>query len=84
MNKHPLWLSLLGATALLAACGGGGYDAPPPEPTAEIPSSASASAADRKNYVVALSQASANDKEPLSLAGFNPVQPENTEPEVLN
>jgi hypothetical protein len=37
-----------------------------------------------KDYLVALSTASADDKEPLSLDTFTPVQPDNTEPEAVN
>jgi hypothetical protein len=87
MNKHLL-ISLFGAAALLAACGGGGdgipIPAPAPAPTAEVPGSASASSAGLTSYLVALSSSAADDKEPLSLANFNPVQPDDTEPEPVN
>ena len=88
MNKHHL-LSLFSATALLTACGGGGdYNPPPPPPppapTDAVPASASTSSTGLKDYLVALSTASADDKEPLSLATFTPVQPDDTEPEVVN
>ena len=84
MNKHLL-LSLFGATALLTACGGGDDEVvAPPAPTAEVPASANTSSAGLKDYLVALSNASADDKEPLSLATFTPVQPDETEPEVVN
>ena len=86
MKKH-LTISLLGAAALLAACGGGG-DAPAlPAATAEVPAGASASSAGLKDYLVALSALSssaADDKEPLSLATFTPVRPDDTEPEPVN
>jgi hypothetical protein len=87
MNKHHL-VSLFSATALLTACGGGGdYSPPPPPPPAPtdaVPASASMSSSGLKDYLVALSTAAADDKEPLSLATFNPVQPDDTEPEVVN
>ena len=89
MNKHHL-LSLFSATALLTACGGGGdyspapVPAPPPGPTEAVPPSASTSSVGLKDYLVALSAASADDKEPLSLAAFTPVQPDDTEPEAVN
>ena len=88
MNKHLL-TSLFGTAALLTACGGGGgYDAPAPAPspapTAEVPGSASTSSAGLTDYLVALSNSPADDKEPLSLANFNPVQPDDTEPEPVN
>jgi hypothetical protein len=88
MNKHLL-MALFGATALLAACGGG-YDgampapAPAPAATDEVPPSASASAAGLKGYLVALSNSTADDKEPLSLASFTPVLSDDTEPEPVN
>jgi len=88
MNKHHL-LSLFSATLLLTACGGGGDDAPPPPPpppgpTEAVPASASMSAVGLKDYLVALSTAAADDKEPLALTTFMPVQPEDTEPEMVN
>lgn len=87
MNKHHL-LSLFSATALLTACGGGGDytppPPPPPAPTDAVPASASTSSVGLKDYLVALNAASADDKEPLSLDTFTPVQPDNTEPEAVN
>ena len=87
MNKHHL-LSLFSATALLTACGGGGDytppPPPPPAPTEAVPPSASTSSVGLKDYLVALSTASADDKEPVSLATFTPMQPDDTEPEVVN
>ena len=87
MNKHHL-LSLFSATALLTACGGGGDytppPPPPPAPTEAVPPSASTSSVGLKDYLAALSTASADDKEPVSLASFTPVQPEDTEPEAVN
>jgi hypothetical protein len=89
MNKHHL-LSLFSATALLTACGGGGdYSSPPPPPpppapTDAVPASASTSSAGLKGYLVALSAASADAKEPVNLDTFTPVQPDDTEPEAVN
>jgi hypothetical protein len=73
--------------ALLTACGGGGGgDSAPPAPavTDAIPDSASKSAVGLASYLTALSTAAADDKEPLELSTFNPVQPEDSEPEPLS
>lgn len=77
-------VALFAATASLAGCGGGD-DAPAPPPvTEQVPGSASTSSAGLVSYLVALSNASADDKEPVSLDTFNPVTPDDTEPEAVN
>ena len=81
-----LFLPMIGLTCvgLLNACGGRN-DSTPAEPavTDAIPDSASQSSAGLVTYVTALAAAAADDKEPLDLSKFNPVQPEDTEPEPL-
>ena len=83
-------LFMIALATFLGACGGGGdYNSPPPPPappapTDAVPASASTSSAGLKDYLVALSTASADDKEPVSLATFTPVLPDDTEPEVVN
>lgn len=75
---------------LLAACGGGGSDpapTPPPvaaDPTAEVPASASQSSAGLVTYLDALAAAEADGKEPLSIDGFTPPTPDDTEPDVVS
>ena len=87
MNKQTLMAC--GVTAvLLAACGGGGYEPPPvvPPVTEAIPGSANQSSAGLVTYLSALSAAAAaaDDKDPLDLSKFNPVQPDDTEPDPLS
>ena len=68
---------------LLAACGGAG-EAPAvvaADPLAELPASASQSAAALASYVGTLASLPADMREPVSLDNFNPLKPEDTEPE---
>jgi hypothetical protein len=70
---------------LLAACGGGG-EAPvvvAADPLAELPASASQSAAALASYVGTLASLPADMREPVSLDNFNPLKSEDTEPEPV-
>ncbi|HEY2925659.1 hypothetical protein [Piscinibacter sp.] len=80
MNKPTLMLCCA-AAVLLAACGG--RSEPAPAVTDAIPDTASQSSAGLVTYLSALSKATPEDKDPLDLSTFNPVQPEDTEPEPL-
>ena len=81
MNKPTLMLCCAVAV-LLAACGGRSEPAVPAV-TDAIPDSASQSSTGLVTYLSALTKATAEDKDPLDLSAFNPVQPEDTEPEPL-
>jgi len=87
MNKPQLLLTSIAASALLAACGGGGdsMPAPPVAPLATdaVPAGASESSAGLATYVKDLAAASADDKEPADLSTFAPKTPDDTEPEPV-
>jgi hypothetical protein len=72
---------------LLAACGGGGGQNEPPaavaDPLAELPAAVNQSAAAMAGYMSTLATVAADDREPLGLDGFNPPQPDDTEPEAV-
>jgi len=85
MNKHT-WMALFSSAALLSACGGGGSSSAPaaaPAVTDAVADSASASAAGLKTYLGELTTKQVEDKEPVDLSMFTPVQPDNTEPEPV-
>jgi hypothetical protein len=79
MNTKKPILSLLCATAVLAACGGGGDDHPPP-PTAEVPASASASVDGFIAYLKALVVSAADMLEPVDVSAVTPPTSDTTEP----
>jgi hypothetical protein len=71
---------------LLAACGGGGSSEAPvvvADPLAELPASASQSAAGMASYMSTLATVAADEREPLAVDSFNPPQPDDTEPEPI-
>ena len=72
---------------LLAACGGGGgVDVSPPvaaDPLAEVPASASQTAAGLASYVNTLTTLPAESREPAAVENFNPLKSEDTEPEPV-
>jgi hypothetical protein len=81
-----LILPMIGLTCagLLSACGGNNYSAPAtPAVTDAVPDSASQSSAGLVTYLTALAAADADDKEPLDLGTFNPVRPDDSEPEPV-
>ena len=84
MKKLERFLMLALTSVLLAACGGGGYDAPVPGPAVAVAPGASESAAGLAKYLNELAAASADDKEPVDLSTFTPKLPEDTEPEALS
>lgn len=90
MMKMRRPLQVTAAVAVLAAlggCFGGGDDAPaptPPPPTAAVPDSASQSSAGLVTYLKTLIAADAETLEPVDLGTFAPVQPEDSEPEVVS
>lgn len=87
MNLHSLRLAgVAGLVVLLAACGGGGDGSPstpPADPTAAVSPEASRSSAGLVAYLLALVAAPADDKAPVSLDGFTPVTPDDTDAEPL-
>ena len=75
----------LAGLAGLAGCSGSDDDASaPPAPTAAVPDSASQSSAGLVAYLKALAAADAETLEPVDLGTFAPVQPEDSEPEVVS
>lgn len=86
MNKHSLiGAAVLSAAALLSACGGGDGDAgAPPDAAGAVPASASESSASLVAFLKELVAAMSEMAEPLSVAGFEPVMPDDTEPEAVD
>jgi hypothetical protein len=81
--KSRTHLLHLGMVLALSACGGG--DAPPSAPPSlEVPAEASTSSTGLVSYMTTLNVTDAEDREPVSIAGFNPQQPDDTEPQALN
>lgn len=86
MKRMQSLLAPAALALLLAACGGGGVDVPPPvaaDPLAEVPAGASQSAAGLASYVNTLTTLPAESREPAAVESFNPLKPEDTEPEPL-
>ncbi len=85
MKRTHSFLISAALAALLAACGGGGYVEPPvaADPLAELPASASQSAAAMAGYMSTLATLPADNREPLTVDSFNPPKPEDTEPEPV-
>lgn len=68
----------------LSACGGSS-DAPASvPPSLEVPADASASATGMVSYLTTLSVTDAEGREPVGIAAFNPLQPDDSEPQALN
>ena len=85
MNKHTL-IGLFSSVALLSGCGGGGsYSAPAAAPavTDAVSDAASTSAMGLTTYLSDLTKKQVEDKEPVDLSKFTPMQPENTEPDPV-
>jgi hypothetical protein len=86
-TERSRWiLALAAATVLLGACGGGGKDddpVPPPDPLAAVPESASQASAGLVAYLLALAINKSETREPVTLDGFDPPRPDNTEPEPV-
>lgn len=82
MHSFPV-LTL--AALLLAACGGGQSEPPVAvaDPLAELPAAVNQSASAMAGYMSTLATLAADDREPLALDGFNPPQPDDTEPEAV-
>jgi hypothetical protein len=84
MNNLERFMMLALTSVLLAACGGGGYDAPAPGPAIAVAPGASESAAGLARYLNDLAAAGTDDKEPVDLGTFTPKLPEDTDPEALS
>ncbi len=85
MKRMQRLLAPAALALLLAACGGGN-DQPPPaaaDPLAEVPASASQSAAGMASYVNTLTTLPAESREPVAVDSFSPLKPEDTEPEPV-
>ena len=87
MKRMQSFLAPAALALLLAACGGGGgVDVSPPvaaDPLAEVPASASQSAAGFAGYVNTLTTLPAESREPVAVESFNPLKAEDTEPEPI-
>ncbi|MFY7940646.1 MAG: hypothetical protein HEQ39_08165 [Rhizobacter sp.] len=85
--KKNVWISLM-AAGLMAACGGGGDDAPAapaaPAVTEAVPATASTSVGGLIDYLKALVKAAADTLEPVSVAGVVPTTSETEEPRVID
>jgi hypothetical protein len=76
----------LAAALLLAGCGGGGDDPPAAaSPLEAVPAQAAQSATGLARYLEALAarNGDAEGLEPVSLEGYVPFQPEDSEPEPV-
>jgi hypothetical protein len=89
-RRRNRWRGLAAAaavTVLLAACGGGGGrdddPPPPPDPLTGAPESANQSSAGLVAYLWMLVNTKSETAEPFALDGFNPMRPDNTEPEPV-
>jgi hypothetical protein len=85
MKRMQSFLVPAALALLLTACGGGNDQAPPAatDPLAEVPASASQSAAGMAGYVNTLTTLPAESREPAGLDSFSPLKPEDTEPEPV-
>ena len=85
--KKNVWISLMTAV-LMAACGGGGDDAPAapaaPAVTEAVPATASTTVGGLIDYLKALVKAAADTLEPVSVAGVVPTTSETEEPRVID
>lgn len=84
--KHTTRFLVPSALALvLAACGGGNDPAPVAvaDPLAELPVSASQSAAAMASYMGTLATLQAETRDPFAVDAFNPPKPDDTEPEPI-
>jgi hypothetical protein len=75
-------LAALAATAILAACGGGGHDNPPA--TSEVPASASASVGGFVDYLKKLVASAADTLEPVDTAAVTGPTDETSEPQKVD
>lgn len=84
MNKPQLYALFASTSLLLGACGGGGDSpAPPPDPLAAVPRSASQSADGMVAYLSTLGGMQSETREPVDIASFNPPKPDDTEPKPV-
>ena len=84
MNKPQLYAMFAGASLLLGACGGGSDSpAPPPDPLAAVPGSASQSADGMVAYLNTLGGLQSDSREPFEVASFDPPKPDDTEPKPV-
>lgn len=91
MKRHAFSLAaLVAVSGALVGCGGGGGSdgsqepgAPAPGPLEAVPPSASASSGGLVAYLLALVAQAPDDREPVSLQGFEPPLPDDQEPQSL-
>jgi hypothetical protein len=81
MIRKITFVAPLVAVLLLAACGGGGNDAPPVDPLAGVPASATASAQALVSYLEQLPPLDAEAREPMAMETVMPPTSEDTEPQ---
>ena len=84
MRRLTFVSTAIAVAGLLAACGGGSSDPTPPAQANEVPASASATSAGLVAYLGTMSAASdADTRDPVDLTGFDPVHPEDADPEAV-
>lgn len=82
MNKSLV--SLLCATAVLAACGGGDDGPATPPVTEQVPPSVNTSSTSFIGYVMALVASVADALEPVDLSAVTPATDDTAEPDPVN
>ena len=82
--KRLTQLLLLCVGFAMSGCGGSSDAPPSAPPSLEVPADASTSSAGLVGYLTTLNVTDAEDREPVDIAAFNPLQPEDTEPQALN
>ena len=78
--------ALVATTAALAGCFGGGSDepAPPADPLAAVPDSATQSVSGLVAYLVALVAGGSDTREPIDITALTLPTSDNTEPDAVN
>jgi hypothetical protein len=85
-NQQMLRAAPLALALVLTACGGGGYDAPPPQaadPLVAIPASASQSVSGMVSYMQSVQPLDAEAHDPVSLDAYSAPIADEMEPIAL-
>jgi hypothetical protein len=84
--RKLIWMPVVAAGLLLAACGGSSDDGTLPQaadPLSEVPASASQSSSGLVSYLDSLRPLSAETRDPASLDSFLPPTADDTEPQAV-